>query len=251
MTGHEYLARLLDSQKMLTKDLMRLRQLREKIEELLRSRYGSYPRIYYGGSYGKKTMIRSFFDLDLVIYFPYTERSSLRSIYNSVCETLRNDRYLVNPKTVSLQLPYEGNFHIDVVPGRAQDNSYYYATLYKNGEDTTMQTSIKIHIDTVRDSGVRDIIKLMKLWRVHHSLAWKTFALEQTVIRALEGKDKDNYDQCFMNVFEYIHKNILTMRVVDPANKNNVIEIPKQTRLAVSEAAVKALNASYWSQVVW
>jgi hypothetical protein len=119
--------------------------------------------------------------------------------------------YRVNPKTVSLQLPYKGGFHIDVVPGRAQDNTYHYASLYKNGENSTMQTSIKIHIDSVRDS--RNIIKLMKLWRFLHSLEWETFALEQTVLRALKGQRKDDYERCLIKVFEFIQNNILTIRL--------------------------------------
>lgn len=249
MTGHEYLAGVLYSQKMQLQDLMTLRQLREKIEGVLRNEYGSYPRFYYGGSYGKKTMIRAAFDLDIVIYFPPTETSTLKTIYRSVHQTLIDADYQVNPKTVSLQLPYNEGFHIDVVPGRAQDNTYYYATLYKNGEDSTRQTSIKIHIDSVRDC--REIIKLMKLWRFRHSLEWKTFALEQTVIRALAGKWKANYERCLTTVFEFIQDNILTIRLVDPANSNNVIEMSQQIRNAVLRAAVNSLQAQYWSQIVW
>jgi tRNA nucleotidyltransferase (CCA-adding enzyme) len=78
MTGHEYLVGVLNSQNMLVKDLNTLRNLRKEIEGVLREEYGSYPRFYYGGSYGKKTMIQASFDLDIVIYFPPTETSSLK-----------------------------------------------------------------------------------------------------------------------------------------------------------------------------
>ncbi len=249
MTGHEYLAGVLNSQNMLLKDLNTLRNLRQEIEGVLREEYGSYPRFYYAGSYGKKTMIRASFDLDIVIYFPPTETSTLKTIYNSVHQTLIDAGYKVHPKTVSLQLPYEGGFHIDVVPGRAQDNTYQYATLYKNGENSTMQTSIKIHIESVRDS--RDIIKLMNLWRICHSLEWKKFALEQTVLRALKGQRKDDYERCFIKVFEFIQDNILTIRLVDPANSNNIIEMSQQIRKSVQQAAINAIAAKYWSEVVW
>jgi len=249
MTGHEYLAGVLNSQNMLLKDLNTLRNLRQEIEGVLREEYGSYPRFYYAGSYGKKTMIRASFDLDIVIYFPPTETSTLKTIYNSVHQTLIDADYKVHPKTVSLQLPYEGGFHIDVVPGRAQDNTYQYATLYKNGENSTMQTSIKIHIESVRDS--RDIIKLMKLWRICHSLEWKTFALEQTVLRALEGQRKNDYGRCLIKVFEFIQNNILSIRLVDLANSNNVIEMSQPIRKSVQQAAINAIAAKYWTEVVW
>lgn len=253
MTGHNYLVGVLNSQYMDDNDraVITMRSLREEIEGVLRRVYGSYPLFYYAGSYGKRTMIRASFDLDIVIYFPSTERSSLREIYTSVHRTLLNANYTVNPKTVSLQLPYKDGFHIDVVPGRAQDSTYRYATLYKNGEDTTMQTSLKVHIETIRDSGTRPIIKLLKLWKVRHSLDWKTFALEQTVIRALAGQRKDDYERCLNIVFEFIRDNILTIRLVDPANSNNIIEMPSSIRLTLQGAAVRALNARSWSDVVW
>ncbi|BAZ18986.1 hypothetical protein NIES4071_108710 (plasmid) [Calothrix sp. NIES-4071] len=228
-----------------------MRELREQIEQDLRVVYGSYPRFYYAGSYGKRTMIKASFDLDIVIYFPPTERRSLREIYNSVHRTLLMTGYKVNPKTVSLQLPYEGGFHIDVVPGRAQDYSYRYATLYKNGEDSTMQTSLKVHIETIRDSGTRPIIKLLKLWKVRHLLDCKTFALEQIAIRALKGYRKDDYSVCLTQIFEFIRDNVLNIRIVDPANSNNIIEVPRETRFLLHQAAINSLNANYWSSVVW
>lgn len=249
MTGHQYLLQILANQAIPQLEVNKLRQLRDEIEGVLRRKYGSCPRFYYGGSYGKKTMIRESYDLDIVIYFPFIESSTLKIIYNDVHQTLINADYKVTPKTVSLQLPYKGGFHIDVVPGKARDNTYYYASLYKNGENSWLQTSLKTHIDAARE--YREIIKLMKLWRVRHSLEWKTFAVEQTVIRALEGKYRNDYEQCLINVFEFIRDKIFSIRLVDPANTNNIIEMSQQTRTAVRQAAVNALNTSYWSQVIW
>jgi len=97
----------------------------------------------------------------------------------------------VHPKTVALRLPYEGGFHIDVVPGRAQDATFRYATLFKNvNPPSTLQTSLKVHIDMVRKTGIRDTVKLMKLWRFRRRLYWSTLALEIAVAQALQGRDK-------------------------------------------------------------
>jgi len=103
MTGHEYLLRILEEQKMLARDLATLRKLRQEIEGVLGNEYSrNNPRFYYGGSYGKKTMIRESYDLDIVIYFPFQTKCTLQTIYNSVHQTLVNSGYRVNPKTVSL-----------------------------------------------------------------------------------------------------------------------------------------------------
>jgi len=250
MTGHEYLVRVLENQNMKSKQIEHLRRLREKIETVLRNRYRSSPRIYYGGSYAKHTMIREAFDLDVIIYFPCTKRATLKEIYQSVHETLVSANYPVRPKTVALQLPYEDGFHIDVVPGRAIDETFYEAYLYKNGQDTWIKTSLKKQMDSIKDSGCREIIKLMKLWRIRHRLEWSTFALEQTVIRALNGENKNRYDQCLIKVFEFIYKKIDKVRLVDPANANNIIKVSPKTRSSLKKAAERSLNARDWGEII-
>jgi hypothetical protein len=250
MTGHEYLLKVIEKQKMPDRDLETLRKLRQEIEGVLKREYSrNNPRFYYGGSYGKKTMIRESYDLDIVIYFPFQPNYTLQTIYESVHQTLLKSGYRVNPKTVSLQLLYENGFHIDVVPGRAQDTTYQYATLYKNRKSSTMQTSLKVHIDSVRP--YRDIIKLMKLWRIRRSLEWKTFAIEQTVIRALRYKPTDDYTRCLFSIFQFIQDNFSQIRLVDPANDSNIIEMSEATRNAVKQAAINSLKAQYWNDVIW
>lgn len=248
MTPHQYLQQILNNQAMSNLDLNKLRRLRDEIEGVLKNRYGDLPRFYYGGSYGKKTMIRESYDLDIVIYFPFNDNKSLKVIYNDVYQTLSTANYVVTPKTVSLQLPYQDGFHIDVVPGKAQDKTYYYASLYKNGEDSWMQTSLKTHIDYARK--YRDIIKLMKLWRLRYFLDWKTFAVEQTVIRALNGKNSYDYAQSLTEVFEFIKNQIKYIRLVDPANTNNIIEMSDYTRILVEQAATKSLAEKYWENII-
>lgn len=249
MSNHDALFAIIAGQELLTAQTNALIAQKEQIEAALRSVYGSSPRIYYAGSFGKGTMISAAFDLDIVIYFPSTVTTPVKDIYNHACKTLRGKGYTVNQKNVSLRLPYNAGYHIDVVPGRAQDTTYYNATLYKNEEDTTMQTSIKKHIDSVKP--VRNTVKLMKLWRIRQSIPWETFALEQTVIRALTGKDKDNMERNLLNVFAFMRDNIETVSLVDPANSNNLIEMSASTRQTLKRGAVNAIAARLWSDIIW
>jgi hypothetical protein len=252
MTPHEYLAGLLQKEVMRQTEVDPLRRLRDEIEGKLRQAYGNAPRFYYGGSFGKDTMIRASYDLDIVIYFPSAERASLQDIFNDVHSKLTQNSYKVQPKTVALRLPYEGGFHVDVVPGRAQDHTYQYATLFKNvGSGSTLQTSLKVHIDSVRKTGIRDIVKLMKLWRLRHGLAWSTFALEITVGRALYGRPKTDFGVAMQEVLGFIVGNLQGIRIIDPANSNNEIEMSQADRIAVIAKATASRNAVNWSQIIW
>ncbi len=249
MSNHDYLLDIISKQALSTAEDTALINLRVQIERVLRAQYGTGPKIYYAGSYGKKTLIKDNYDLDILIYFPPEVTATLKEIYSSVLNTLTNANYIVKKKNVALRLPYEGGFSIDVVPGKAQDNTYYWATLYKSEADTTQQTSIKKHIDFIKP--VRNTIKLMKVWRLRKGIDWKTFAMEITIARALSGLSKGNYETNLINVFKYVRDNIQTIKIVDPANTNNEIYVSSSNRMLLKNAATDALAATYWSDIIW
>jgi hypothetical protein len=251
MTGHEYLSSVLRRETIRPNDVAALQRLRAVIETGLRAQFGASPRFYYGGSYGKDTMLQSAYDLDIVMYFPPTEPSSLRDLYWAVYQRLRGLNYVVTPRTVALRLPYQGSFHIDLVTGRAQDATFHYATLYKNTTpESTLQTSLKIHIDAVRKTGIGDIVRLMKLWRLQGRLNWPTFALEIAVGRALAGRRKDDLGNAMWTTIEYLAANVGSMRFEDPANTNNIVLVGGAERAAVAAAAHSALRAKAWNEIV-
>jgi hypothetical protein len=120
MSTNDYLATILREQNLTSAELDALRRVREQIEAQLSVLEGS-PRFYYGGSFGKKTMVRARYDLDLVMFWPPTATYSIDGIYKAVGDILKKHWQSVNSKTVAWQLPFQGGFHIDVVPGRALD----------------------------------------------------------------------------------------------------------------------------------
>ncbi len=75
MTAQQYLERLLITQVIQRPELDILRDLRIEIENLIRPLHTNL-RFYYAGSYGKQTMIRQRFDLDIVVYWPSRDYTS-------------------------------------------------------------------------------------------------------------------------------------------------------------------------------
>lgn len=253
MTGHQYLQTVLKGQEMRREDIALLQSLRAKIEGKLRGTFGSAPRFYYGGSYGKKTMIRESNDLDIVMYFPSSETRACKELYRRVHESLLNSMYIVKPKNVALRLPYDGGFHIDVVPGKAQDSSFLYATLYLSETGSTRQTSLKTHIDSLKNQNIREIVKLMKLWRIRNSLDWSSFALEQTVLRALAGsRSLHDYGESVWLILSFLEsQQILSIRLEDPANTNNEIAMAIPLRVALQACASQSRRKKDWSEIIW
>ena len=252
MSGHHYLASLLAAQSLSAVELQRLRDARDAIETLLRGGIGSVPRIYYGGSFAKGTMLRAAYDLDIVVYFPCTETSSLQQLFTHLHNVLLSAHFVVRPRTVALRLPYEGGFHIDVVPGRAQDSTFRYATLYKNiSPPSTLQTSLKVHIESIKDAGLSQVVRLAKLWRLRHGVDVPTFALEIAVARAMHNVRRDDLGTAFWTVLERLADGFSRVRLVDPANTNNVIDVAQAARDAVAATAQYCRAQKNWSSIIW
>jgi len=251
VTANEYLNDLLNQQQLQETELNGLRTMRDTIQKQLSVLEGN-PRFYYAGSYGKLTIIRQRYDLDIVMYWPSDVTYTIKGIYDAVGNVLKNNWKVVNSKTASWELPFEGGFHVDVVPGRALDGSYKEANLYRTDTGTTLKTSLKIHIDTVRNSGRRDAIRLMKLWRERNRVPFKkSFLLEMMTIAGCGATRFDDLNAQVQAALVYIRDNILGCSVKDPANSNNSIsdDLDASQRNQIYVAARDAAAATNWGTV--
>lgn len=251
MSAEQYLRRLLAEQDLSEVELSTLRRLRDDIQQKLSVLEGG-PRFYYAGSFGKKTIIRQRYDLDIVMYWPSTVNYTIKGIYDAVGNVLKKHWTYVNEKTVSWELPFQGGFHIDVVPGRALDSQFFEANLHRTDTGTTLKTSLKTHIDTVRGSGRRDAIRLMKLWRERRDVPFKkSFLLELMTIEGCKGTRFDDLGSQVQASLCYIRDNIMTDSVSDPANSNNSLsdDLDRTQRAQIQAAAAAAAAATSWSVV--
>lgn len=230
MTDAEYLNAVLRDQTLVPEgdEIKELQKHREDVERLLRGAFGDYrPTIRYGGSMAKTTMIRDSYDLDLICYFPFDETGAgetLENIYDNVDRKL-SEKYLTErkPSAIRLKNPdrssYGTDFHVDVVPGRFFDESKTDVWLYQNqSEKKRLKTNLETHIAYVRNSGVTDPIRLMKLWRVRNGVVVKNFALELLVIDLLRDRKNVSLPNQLKHVLEQFRDNVEALSVEDPAN---------------------------------
>jgi len=250
MTAHEYLENVLNSHALNDWEVESLRNKRSEIETYLRSCFGQdITNFYYSGSIAKGTAIRLSYDLDLCVYFKRDSFDSLRDMYEQVYTKL-DQRYSLEPKTVSIAI--KGS-NVDIVPPRRIDETGVLVNLYRRDIDSQIQTSISIHVKTISASGVRNIIKLIKIWKQRHNLHFKSFALELLVIKSLKDKVLDGYDNKVWEVLKYIRDDVLTVRLEDPANSNNVVSdvILGKDKQAMTTQAIVSLNQGSWSDIIW
>lgn len=234
-------------------ELTSLRQLRQEVESMLRTAFGSRPTIKYAGSRAKFTMIRSAYDLDMTCYFDAGDNSggsSLEEIYNNVADAL-GAMFTVTRRRSALRLtPKHGDsdVHVDVVPGRFTDDTRSEAYLYQSeGEKSRLKTNVDAHIAHVRDSGHADVVSFFKLWATERDVPVKTFALELAVIDALKDTDSPELSDRVETVLDKFSDDIDGVRVEDPANPtgNDLSHLwNDDVRAAVCAAALETIEAS-------
>lgn len=196
-------------------------QQRDEIEnEIRRGFKGCIQTIKYSGSIAKHTAIKSDMDLDLAIHFKKDAFPDLENMYHSVCDFL-SKKYNVRKQTVSIGLPV---LNVDVVPGRRiyeEEESNNDVFLYRFDNGGRIKTNIEKHKSYIIESGCKDIIKLMKIWRKRWCIDFKSFALELLVVQALKGSEVGSLEDKMDRVLDYIHRNIRYVELIDPANSNN------------------------------
>jgi hypothetical protein len=267
MNTNDYLQKILESQTLAqdSQEMKDLQERRDEVEKLLREHFSeSSPTIRYGGSKAKGTMIREAYDLDVISYFPNddtTAGETLKDIYNNVRKALAK-KYMVETKPSALRIKNNDpkklgvDFHIDVVPGRYTDASKKDVFLYRAfGEKERLKTNLDVHIKHVKDSGVTDAIRLLKLWRIRNGLQIKHFALELLVIKLLKEKHSSSLSNQLQHVWEQLRDNIDNLSIEDPANPtgNDLSELLNEKirseLSSIAKATLKTIKDIGWETV--
>lgn len=227
-TDEQYLMDVLGSQNLAddSREMKDLRHQRDLVGTLLKDAFPT-ATIRYGGSKAKGTLIKEAYDLDLVCYFPHAETeagASLKDLYESVSKKL-SEKYLIQGKTSAIRLlsaeqQTKGTYtHIDVVPGRFTDSTNSDCYLHQNGGDKErLKTNLDTHISFIRDSGVTDALKLLKLWRVLNGLDVKQFAFELLGVDVLKNKKTATLADQVKLFFETVSQSENPIKIEDPAN---------------------------------
>ncbi len=248
-----YLEDVIEAQRLSVAEVDALRELRDELQGVLSGGWKTGdPNFYYGGSYAKHTMIKASYDLDLVLYYPPTANFTVQALYESVESRLKRKGYITRRHNVAIRLPYEGGIHVDVVPGRAIDQTYLYANLFASDKTQTKQTSIKKHLDLVRkNGGYQEVIKLLKLWKLKHGLKIPTFALELATAKALSG-NRGDLENRFWTVLTFLRDSFPSCRLVDPANSANIIsdELSSLAKDSVRGAATISCSKRTWPEII-
>lgn len=229
-------------QKLLNKHI----EKRDEVFDKLKEKYGDkLYNLFNSGSYAKNTAVNKKFDFDLISPFKRDAFDTLEKmysdVYNFLYDTYKSEA-AVRKQKVSIGLEFYADsdgdvIKIDVVPGRELNqnqykddnklNLYVYSQFGKIGAGSErIQTNPKAQIDNIRSNAekasVRQIIRLLKVWKIHNGKSAKSFFLELITIKAFDQKNitGDLWDK-LRAVMDYIRENVKTVTLPDPGNGAN------------------------------
>jgi hypothetical protein len=117
-----------------------------------------------------------------------------------------------------------------------------------------LKTNLQTHIDHIRDSGVTDAIRLMKLWKVRNGLSIKTFVLELLVIELLARRRGAGLSDQMLHVWTQMRDDPDSLRAEDPANPtgNDLTPLLVQVRgelEMVARTTLATIDSHGWEAV--
>lgn len=263
MEINKYLKDILEQEKMDndSPELKELKKEKENIEKIIKEKFSdSDLSIVYSGSKAKGTMIKGNYDLDIAVYFNHDNiecGESLEDIFNNVKDALSDD-YLPIPKNAAIRLESKNGdnkyTHIDIVPGRFYSDKKEDVFLYQNEDDKNrLKTNLKKHIKHISESGLRDEIKLAKIWKIRNNINVKTFILELSLIKILDGRSEESLEDNMIFFWEQLRDNINNLSIVDPANSgNDLTNLLENSKHALSNSASITLgyvNSESWEDI--
>ena len=254
MTGNEYVLSIIKKYKVPDSiDLNTQNFIINPLENFIKGWAGSFlNEIKLSGSRAKGTAVNLSSDLDLFISLNSDAPGTLKQIYESLYNEVKNHGISARKQNVSIGIKYSGH-EVDLVPGRKYIGNTNYHSLYRSKVDSWTQTNISNHINLVKNSGRINEIIALKIWRKLHNLDFPSIYLELTVLDALYNKGKNQLDNNFLTLLEYLSDNFVDKIVIDPSNSNNKIsdDLYKYEKQAIASKAKESRNQQYWENTIW
>jgi hypothetical protein len=206
----------------------------------------------FSGSMAKGTGVSLSTDADIFISLTSTTGGTLKDIYDTLANAVTAAGYPARKQDVSIGTAVSG-YSIDLVPGRRQSQYGNEHSLYRNRTGTWTKTDVRAHIAFVSNSGRTEEIRILKTWRTRHGLRFPSFFLELATIDALNYARHGQLSDNVWRVLQYFRDSIVSTRLIDPANTNNVVsdDCSGAEKNAIAHKAHESLGKKTWNEIVW
>lgn len=201
------------------------------------------------GSIAKGTANRTDCDLDILISLSSSCTLSLADICTKLRNALWESKLPASLQNASVKTRV-GDLEVDLVPARQHFLSGDHS-IYNKRKDSWRKTNVQKHVQMVSSSGCLEEIRLIKLWRNQWNLDFPSVFLELAVIRGLAPHWYGTISNRFLAILDFLSSDILTLKIVDPANPSNDIsdDLTVTEKAKIRDAARQSLQRN-WAGIV-
>jgi hypothetical protein len=214
-------------------------QLKRRVEALLGSwAYREHlESVKVSGSHAKGTALRGG-DIDLFLSMAPKTPGPVAPLQISLANHFRY--YTPEVRNVSVRIRMDGHA-IDLVAGRRREGSGTH-TLWQSRFNTWVETDLEEQIRRVRESGLLDEIRAVKIWARRNELRFPSFVQERAVMRATRAGRP--IAESFMAVLSWLDREFVRAKLSDPEAMTQV------EKLRVAAAAWRSVGAREWTGVI-
>ncbi len=253
MTGDEYILSILKKYEVPRGPESAAEQAASRIAPKIQRWAGEWlAGLSYSGSYAKQTAVRGVTEVDLFISLKPEMPGTLKKIYDELFTLAALHGWNPRRRDVAIGISING-MNLDLIPGRTQAGHESYHDLYWLRSDSSRQTDVNLHVETVVKSHRLGEIQAIKIWRHIHQLDWPSLYLELFAMNALTGKDTGSPALNLLHVLDSIGEALETTCIVDPANPDNVLsnDLTPQEKKAIADQAKKSAAQQHWEDIIW
>lgn len=235
--------------------LSKAEQVKVKLNQKFKNDLSITPKFH--GSIAKGTNI-SGSDIDIQLQFK-KDSGTLADLYYSVSDFAFDEFKDVNLEgvreqkhSIGMEFKIKDEIkRIDIVPIRQIENGNNDTCLFVNKtgffEKPTYKKTNSLKQLSALTFNYREkrIIKLLKVWKAENNLSIKSIYLEWLAKKAIEQKSlSNNIEKALLDVIYFIAKKIEYLRIVDPANSNNIISnsLTNEEKSTISQFCFKMIE---------
>jgi hypothetical protein len=229
-----------------------LRTLEAQVQAWCEGWAGRYLlEVYPAGAYEKGTANQSGVNIDFIVSLSPQTPFQTRQIYESLYSHLQRSGLEPERRAVSIGLRLDGAV-LDIVPAKRESLNNDVQVLFSTRRGATMKTNLNHHVLDVIESGRRDEIRVLKLWRDQHGLDFPSFYLELSTIAALRRRPLGELADNVWAALGYFEQLFVGRAILDPANANNVVsaEMTTNEKMAIAAAASATRATRSWTEIV-
>lgn len=214
--------------------LNKAEQVKKKLHQKFNDDLVVTPKFH--GSIAKGTSIYGS-DIDIQLQFK-KDFGTLADVYNSVSDFIFDefkDAKLEDVREQKHSIGMEFKIkeeikRIDIVPTRQTENKNSDVCLFVNNtgffeKPTYKKTNSLKQLESLSfNYREKRVVRLLKVWKTENNLKIKSIHLEWLAKKAFQQKPlSNNIEKALLEVITYIANSIEYIRIIDPANSNNII----------------------------